>query len=33
MLVGSQVVWEKSTSALSDADLPNSGTGEKHLPL
>jgi len=29
MLVGSQVIWEKATSALDDSDLPNSGSGGK----
>jgi len=29
MLVGSQVIWEKATSALDNSDLPNSGSGGK----
>ncbi len=29
MLVGSQVIWEKATSALDGSDLPNSGSGGK----
>jgi len=34
MLVGSQVVWEKGAStAVADADLPNSGTGGKTFTI
>ncbi len=34
MLVGSQVVWEKgSSTAVADADLPNSGTGGKTFTI
>jgi hypothetical protein len=34
MLVGSQVVWEKgSSTAVLDADLPNSGTGGKTFTI
>lgn len=33
MLVGSQVIWEKATAAINDADLPNSGTGGKTFTI
>ena len=34
MLVGSQVIWEKgSSTAVADADLPNSGTGGKTFTI
>ena len=33
ILVGSQVVWEKATSAIADGDLPDTGNGGRSFTI